>query len=234
MAGFGARFKEAGFEQEKYAIEFRGHTLLEWSVASLVSFRDSELIFVTRNFPEIESYLGSIAAKLGFQSRAIVLQEPTRGQAATAALARSAFARDDSVLIFNTDTYVDPTCLAPSDIKGAGWIPTFSAKGEKWSFAEVDASGRVVRTTEKVRISEHASIGMYYFESFFEFAEMVEESESDGELYIAPLYNKWIARGKDTYIHSLPEEAVTVLGTPEDLQAADSAGKPIWPEACFK
>jgi dTDP-glucose pyrophosphorylase len=233
MAGFGTRFKEAGFKEEKYAINFRGHSLLEWSVASLASFREYELVFVTREFSNIESYLLKVADRLGFNGRVIVLGEPTSGQAATAALAKPAFPQDDSILIFNTDTYVDPSQVRPGQIRGAGWIPTFAGKGNKWSFAAADASGRVFQTTEKCRISDHASIGMYYFDSFFDFAELVRSSEADGELYIAPLYNAWISKGKETYIHDLPLDSVTVLGTPEDLEIADAMESPIWPEACF-
>jgi len=234
MAGFGTRFKDAGFKDEKYAINFRGHSLLEWSVASLASFRDSELVFVTREFPRIESYLLEVAGRLGFRSQVIVLSAPTSGQAATAALAKPAFKQDDSILIFNTDTYVDPSAIRPGLIRGEGWIPTFNAEGDKWSFAAADTFGLVSQTTEKRRISNHASIGLYYFDSFFDFYELVQSSESEGELYIAPLYNAWIASGKQTYIEQLPSGAVTVLGTPEDLEIADAAGMPIWPEACFK
>jgi len=235
MAGLGSRFKNAGFQEEKYAISFRDHTLLEWSLASLLAFREHPLILITRRFEGIEEELHEKAATLGFQNReVIVIEEVTRGQAETATLAAPFFAKeDDSILIFNTDTYIDPKTLKPSDIRGAGWIPTFNAPGDKWSFVDADESGRARRTTEKVRISDDCSVGVYYFDSFRGFQDLVKNANSETELYVAPLYNDWIGHGKSVYLHRLPEEAVTVLGTPEDLDRATYMNRPIWPESCL-
>lgn len=235
MAGMGSRFKTAGYQEEKYAIQFRGHSLLEWSLASLANFREFELILVTREFAEIREYASQCAGSLGFaRHQIIVLEEMTKGQAETAALAASAFEKDDSILIFNTDTFIDPAFLRPEDIRGEGWVPTFSAPGDKWSFAEADESGLVSQMTEKVRISDHCSVGLYYFSSFRKFYELAQEANFERELYVAPLYNPWIAMGRETFIHKLPAEAVTVLGTPEDLDEANSKGKPVWPENYFR
>jgi dTDP-glucose pyrophosphorylase len=233
MAGLGSRFKNAGYEAEKYAIEFRGHSLLEWSLASLLNFREFELVLITRDFPGIREYLDRCAGELGFHKRSvIVLQETTRGQAETAIMGAWAFDEDDSILIFNTDTYIDPSYLKPEMIRGEGWIPTFEAPGDKWSFVEANSDGLASRTTEKERISDDCSVGLYYFSSFLGFKELVENASFSNELYVAPLYNQWIAQGHETYLHRLPEEAVTVLGTPEDLEAAMSQDRPNWPENC--
>jgi len=233
MAGMGRRFKDAGYHEEKYAIEFGGHTLLDWSLASLTGFREFQLILITRPFPAIEVSLVARATALGFADPIVItLDGPTRGQAETATLASPAVDPEDSILIFNTDTFVDPTFLNASKIRGDGWIPTFNAPGDKWSFVDTDSRGRAIRTTEKVRISDHCSVGMYYFSSFGGFCELVDAANGEGELYVAPLYNEWISRGHDTFIHSLPETAVTVLGTPEDLQRAAINNRPRWPDNC--
>lgn len=234
MAGLGSRFKNAGYTEEKYAIVFRGRTLLEWSLASLLSFRDSELILITRAFEGIEEDLPVLANKLGFENhRVIVIDRMTRGQAETAILAAPAFEEDEDILIFNTDTYIDPSTMRPQDIQGAGWIPTFHAPGDKWSFVDADETGLARRTTEKQRISDDCSVGVYYFNSFEGFKALVDEAADDGELYVAPLYNRWIAQNKPTYLYRLPEAAVTVLGTPEDLEVAEQRNRPIWPEDCL-
>lgn len=236
MAGLGSRFKNAGFVDEKYAIQFRGHSLLEWSLASLLNFRDSDLILITRDFPGVSEHLQRAVDYLGFsRSRTIVIESLTRGQAETAALAHEAFVEDEPILIFNTDTFIDPDFLRPEDIRGDGWLPTFTAPGDKWSFAEANGDGLVIRTTEKVRISDHCSVGLYYFSSFFDYVNLLGSNiNKSQELYVAPLYNQWIREGHKTYIHSLPSEAVTVLGTPEDLALADSQGTPAWPDKYFK
>ena len=231
MAGLGQRFKDAGHAEEKYAIPFRGRTLFEWSLVSLLHFREHELVVVTRAYPDVEAHVAQTAADLGFaRLRTIVLDRTTSGQAETACLAAPAFETDDSILIFNTDTYIDPAALRPEDIRGDGWIPCFEAPGDKWSFAEVDADGRVSRTTEKDRISDRCSVGVYYFSSFEGFVRLAEEGELvRGERYVAPLYNAWIAQGRATYADLLPEGSVTILGTPDDLAQAERLGRPVWP-----
>lgn len=231
MAGMGSRFKTAGYDEEKYAIQFRGHSLLEWSLVSLANFREFELILITREFDGIREYASKSASSLGFtKHHIIVLESMTKGQAETAAFGAPAFEEDDSILIFNTDTFIDPAYLHSEDIRGEGWVPTFSAPGDKWSFAEADETGRISRMTEKVKISDHCSVGLYYFSSFRKFYDLAQEANFEKELYVAPLYNPWIAMGHETYIHELPSNAVTVLGTPEDLMEANSKGQPVWPE----
>ena len=233
MAGLGSRFKEAGYSEEKYDIVFRGHRLLEWSLASLCNFRHCDLIFIARELPSIRETIRGAVENVGFIKHEVVLLESTtRGQAETAIFAEPLFREDDSILIFNTDTFIEPQALTPNLIRGDGWIPTFSAPGDKWSFVEALNDGLAVRTAEKVRISDHCSVGLYYFSSFSEFADLARKSSWENEQYVAPLYNKWIAAGHKTYIHELDETAVTVLGTPEDLEAASAANRPIWPESC--
>jgi len=233
MAGLGSRFKSAGYSEEKYEIEFRGHTLLEWSLASLLNFRRYPLILITRDFDGIEATLTKTCDRLGFEDRhIIVIDRVTRGQAETAILAQACFESDDSILIFNTDTFVDPNYLRPEDIRGSAWIPTFEAPGDKWSFVEADEEGRIVRTTEKQRISDDCSIGAYYFDSFLEFKSLVDKAQVTGELYVAPLYNEWLSNHSEGFLHRLPSQSVTILGTPEDLDLANRLDLPVWPRSC--
>jgi GTP:adenosylcobinamide-phosphate guanylyltransferase len=224
---------DAGYAQEKYAIKFRGHKLLDWSLASLANFRDSQLVLIAREHPGIREVLRKSAGDLGFPSHELVIiDRPTRGQAETACLAEPVFDVDESILIFNTDTFIDPSAISPAQIRGDGWIPTFRAPGEQWSFVQVQPDGEAIRTTEKERISEHCSVGLYYFSSFHGFRELVARSKWERELYVAPLYNEWIEAGHKTYISELPDSAVTVLGTPEDLKSAAARNRPNWPESC--
>ncbi|MEO8626535.1 MAG: hypothetical protein ABI612_00335 [Betaproteobacteria bacterium] len=224
MAGAGSRFLNAGYNRDKYQIEFRGHSLFEWSLVSLLSFRSCELVIVTRRFDGIEPFVSEIAARLGFPAPQLVYADRvTRGQAESACLAREVIGRDEAILVYNTDTYVHPAALNPEQVRGEGWIPCFDAPGDKWSFVDADVDGRARRVTEKQRISDHCSVGLYYFRRFADLLEAVDRlDESDGEWYIAPLYNALIAAGKPVYMENLPAEAVCILGTPEDLESAEA------------
>jgi dTDP-glucose pyrophosphorylase len=227
MAGLGARFKNAGYTVEKHEIMFHGKTLFEWAVGSLSNFREFEFIFVTRDFKGIDKFIEQKSRKIGLTKTQIIkINHVTKGQAETATLAKEFFDSDESILVYNTDTYVDSEKLLPSQIKGNGWIPVFSAGGDKWSFVEADRDGVALRVTEKERISDNCSVGLYYFDSFRKFDDLVasigkEGASGRGEWYIAPLYNDFIKQGNKVYIQKIPAPSVMVLGTPEDLENAE-------------
>jgi len=230
MAGKGSRFKEAGFNVEKHEIIFHGKTLFEWAVESLKNFYHFDFIFLSRDFNSIEKFVHNKSKDMGLKKVNIkIIDTITRGQAETALLAEDFFENDDSFIIYNIDTHIDPDYLKPEVIRGDGWLPVFSAEGAKWSFVQADKQGLVSKTTEKIRISDNCSVGLYYFSSFYKFKNIVDayyrssihDSCISNEWYVAPLYNLLIEDGSKIYMHKLPAESVIVLGTPEDLVEAE-------------
>ncbi len=228
MAGLGSRFRAKGYQIPKYQIEVRGRTLFAWSMESLRHFFPGNLAtFVVRREDDPAAFIAAELAPFGVADpRIISLEELTDGQATTVLRALPALrARDPntSLLIYNIDTYVEPRALRPEDIRGDGWIPCFPGKGDAWSFFRADASGRVLEAREKVRISDHASIGLYYFGSLDLFEATYDAYFRDGlpdglkERYVAPMYQEMIARGLDLWIQPIPEDAVHPLGTPEEV-----------------
>jgi hypothetical protein len=228
MAGAGSRFEQAGYTKAKYEIEAHGLPLFAWSMHSLKSFIDagSPFTFVARGNPSIEGFLAAQCRELGIRTyKILILDSITDGQATTALLARDAW--DDisrPVAIYNIDTYVNPAALPVSAIRGRGWIPCFPGEGDKWSFAAAGTDGRITQVREKKRVSPHASIGLYWFDSFSRYADLYERYYADPqnlearERYVAPLYNQLIEDGADVYLHQVPSEDVHPLGTPEDLE----------------
>ena len=229
MAGFGRRFLDAGYTVPKYRIEAHGRTLFAWSMLSLRSFIDdgANFVFVVRAADEAKDFITSEASALGIGSVELVeLDAPTDGQATSALLARPAIANAaDPMLIYNIDTFVDPSALPAQAVRGHGWIPCFPGRGDHWSFAAADAEGRVSQVREKVRISNHATIGLYYFSSFQLYADIYArhydraEKLEAGERYVAPLYNQLLEAQKPVYVQEVPEEAVIPLGTPAEVEA---------------
>ena len=229
MAGFGRRFIEAGYAIPKYRIVVHDRTLFAWSMLSLRSFIESgaKFVFVMRAEDNARDFVQDAAARLGISDVSIIdLPAPTDGQATTAIAAKSAIAEPHRpVLIYNIDTFVHPDMLPAEAVKGDGWIPCFAAKGDAWSFAAATATGRITEVREKVRISPHATVGLYWFGSFdlYEGAYLRHYSKASniemGERYVAPLYNTLIAEGRDIYLHDVPAAAVIPLGVPADVEA---------------
>ncbi|MBY0568147.1 MAG: glycosyltransferase family 2 protein [Hyphomonadaceae bacterium] len=228
MAGFGRRFLDAGYTVPKYRIEAHGAPLFFWSIVSLRQFIEAgaHFTFVVRGADEAAAFIRAEAKKLGIVHSAIIeLDAPTDGQATTAILAREHIVdRGAPMLIYNIDTFTHPDVLNPRDVRGAGWIPCFDAPGEGWSFAAADAEGRVSEVREKVRISNHATIGLYWFDSFARYEDVYARHYADpanlekGERYVAPIYNRLIADGGHVYVHDIPFSAAIPLGTPAEVE----------------
>ncbi|MCR5107571.1 MAG: glycosyltransferase family 2 protein [Lachnospiraceae bacterium] len=227
MAGLGSRFKQAGYKEPKYMIKAHGRTLFEWSMDSLKAFRREEdkYTFIVRKEDEAGSFINEKCKELGIKnSRLIEISRLTDGQATTAMLSSDVWDKDDGLLIYNIDTYVEPYQMKPEEIHGDGFIPCFKAEGDHWSFVELDDTGRAVEVREKIRISDNCTLGAYYFRSCGLYEEMYKDyysSENNlekGEKYVAPLYNHMIKKGMDIFISDVDPSKVHVLGTPEELK----------------
>lgn len=230
MAGTGSRFLEAGFREPKYEIMARGRSLFDWAIASLNNFLspDVRLIFVCLAENQSVGYVTARCNALGLRgAHFIELDGVTDGQATSAYLSRGAWNQDAPLLIYNIDTYVDPAFLGLRDIRPGsdGWIPCVKVPGEHWSFVRPNETDWVAEVAEKKRISDYASIGLYWFAHAREYADAYEVFFSDpanlvrGERYIAPLYMHLVRAGRRISYSNLPPEALHALGTPVELQA---------------
>lgn len=229
MAGLGTRFKKAGYTVPKYEIEVHGRSLFEWSMESLKGFYTpgDEYYFIVRAEDHAGDFIKSKWESItsGGKAHVIELDYMTDGQATTAMLASSEWKKDDSLLIYNIDTYVEAYAMKKEDIQGDGFIPCFTAPGDHWSFVKLDDSGNATEVREKVRISDNCTLGAYWFSSCELYERMYNEYYSDGknfekgEKYVAPLYNHMIKKGMKVRISLVDQKCVHVLGTPEELLA---------------
>lgn len=229
MAGRGSRFYEAGYTVPKYEIMAHGHSLFHWSMLSLNNFINpaSRLIFVCLAENHSADYVSAQCNGLGLKDVHIVeLPQLTDGQATSAYMSRDLWQPSAPLLIYNIDTYVNPSALQPAQIRRGsdGWIPCFRTTGDHWSFVKLGEDGWATNVTEKQRISDYSSIGLYWFSRASEYVRAYEEFFSDranlvrGECYVAPIYKHFLHSGRHISISELPAEDVHVLGTPNELQ----------------
>jgi len=230
MAGAGSRFRARGFQVPKHEIEVRGRSLFSWSMESLSNFFPvGKATFVVRAEDRPEAFIRRELARFGVHDpELLALDRVTDGQATTVLVALPGLRRRDAarpLLIYNIDTYVEPRALHPRDVRGDGWIPCFPGRGDAWSFFRTDEHGRVIEAKEKIRISDHASIGLYYFESLDLYENTYQSYYSSGlpvglgERYIAPMYQHLVTQGRALWVHPVPADAVHPLGTPEEVEA---------------
>jgi len=227
MAGRGQRFRDAGFDVPKFEIEVHDRSLFRWSMESLRSWTDAgaHFVFLTRREDAAERFIEQECAAEGITSHDVVsLDATTDGQATTALLAGPAV-HDPALpfVVYNIDTHVRPGAMRAEAAGGDGWIPCFPGLGDAWSFVAADARGRVTEVREKVRISEHATVGLYWFGSFTGYAALYERHHARPleapERYVAPIYSTLVAEGGDVRFTQLEREAVVPLGTPAEVAA---------------
>jgi len=229
MAGAGNRFKEAGYVMPKYEIIAHGKTLFEWSFSSLIGFLEytEQIIFIVLKENDSSSFIESTLKKHKIKYphyEVVAIDEITDGQATTAYLARNMWKKNNSLLIYNIDTYVEPGIMTFQQIQGDGFIPCFNGVGNHWSFVKLDDTGKALEVKEKERISNNSTIGAYYFKSCALYEQLYLDYYNNNahitnlkEKYVAPLYNQLIEQGGEVYISTLPANVVHVLGTPEEL-----------------
>lgn len=229
MGGLGSRFRKMGYQVPKYMIEAKGKTLFEWSMISLEGYKKDvgQYIFIAMKDEtcDVESFIREKCRELHLENyRLILLDYLTDGQATTAMTAQKYWNPEHALLIYNIDTYVESGEMNSAELKGDGFIPCFQAEGEHWSFVRLDENGKAVEIKEKKRISNHCTLGAYYFKSCKLYAALYEEYYTktrelvNGEKYVAPLYDYLLTKGGEIYISDIDPAKVHVLGTPEELQ----------------
>lgn len=227
MAGSGQRFRDAGYQVPKYAIQAHGRPIFSWALQSLERFvlAGWSITFITQEQDAASSFIRQQCLMLKYHDFHIIeLPKKTDGQATSALEAKRTLRNlSEPIAIYNIDTFVDPKYLDPAKFRGDGWIPCFPGTGEGWSFVRVDSKNRAQEIREKRRISPHATIGFYGFSSFEIFARAYQEYYGSrgllerGERYVAPLYNQLLEWGAPVFIDVLPHESVFPLGTPAEL-----------------
>lgn len=235
MAGLGSRFQKEGYNCPKYEIElYNGDTLFDLSIKSLINLAKPEdrFIFITRKENNARDFILTELRRYFKQINNVSIKEIdylTDGQATTAYLAKELVEdKNEPIIIYNIDTYVEPSALKLEDIKGSGWIPCFNGQGDHWSFCKtvnhinednLNDLDRVIEVAEKKRISPNCSIGLYYFESFNLYEQLYEVYKTNNtEKYIMPMYQYMLNQQKPVYITSIPEDKVHCLGTPQELK----------------
>lgn len=229
MAGLGMRFRKVGYDVPKYMIEVKGKTLFDWSISSLEGYRSNveNYIFVAMKDTkvDVEEFIINRCSDIKISNyKTLVIDKLTDGQATTAYIAKEYWNPKNSLLIYNIDTYVEPGEMSYKELRGDGFIPCFNGEGNHWSFVRLE-DGKVVEIKEKERISNHCTVGAYYFKTCKLYEKLYTEYYSkdqklvNGEKYIAPLYDYLAKSGGKIYVSDIPSNKVHVLGTPEELRA---------------
>lgn len=228
MAGRGSRFADAGYAFPKPLIDINGETMIEVVVRNLKPKVDHRFIFICqREHYEKYDLYNILKRSTNNKFEVVLINGITEGAACTVLCAKQYINNSDPMVIANSDQYIEPRInkfIADAYNKDLdGSIMTFHSSHPKWSYARLDTEGRVVEVAEKKVISEHATVGIYYFkhgEDFVRGAEsMIHRNiRHNNEFYVCPVYNDLILEDKNIGIYPITAEVMHGLGTPEDLK----------------
>jgi hypothetical protein len=229
MAGNSSRFKDAGFVEPKFKLMAHGRSLFEHSLESFkFYFKRATFVFICRKDHNARNFVISKVVDLGildFYVEELIFE--TEGQADTVlkGLNSAQITDDSSIIVFNIDTVRKNFKISPAFKDCDGYLEVFHGLGEQWSFVEpIRGTNMVARTTEKERISNLCSNGLYYFKTskfFRDSFEMLNKSGSGSkkEYYIAPMYNQLIKEGFDIRYKLINENDMIFCGVPEEYNS---------------
>jgi dTDP-glucose pyrophosphorylase len=219
IAGESRRFIEAGFMGPKWAINIGNCSMLELAISSIMKIRSNDedilVIVQQKDLKYLERILPNEILEI---TTICVLKAITRGQADSViqGLGEISYPKSQRLIIWCGDSYISALDPKLKNFKGNHLVLS-KLEGNQWSFAQV-SSGLVKKTTEKIKISEFASVGLYFFESIETFMNLnLNLDLQANETYIAPLYNQLI-RAKNNVTYSIiKKEDFYSFGTPEEL-----------------
>ncbi|MGJ7602807.1 glycosyltransferase family 2 protein [Variovorax sp. LT1R20] len=227
MVGKSRRFTEAGYALPKYRLPLHGQTVFFHVVKSFERyFEDDLFLFVVRRDHDIAGFLEQELKNLGVKEfRIVEIEGDTLGQADTVHQGLRQMPGDDALYVFNIDTIRPGFRKSPWAADAQGYLEVFEGEGEHWSFVEPGPGHAVLRTTEKERISNLCSDGLYHFTDARVFNEAFEHQRANrsmtrGEYYIAPCYNVLIEKGGRVAYELINRSEIVFCGTPQEYEEA--------------
>lgn len=229
MGGLGSRFATAGYTTPKPLIEVDGMPMFMRALQSFQGFTgDISYIFVIRKEHDQAYKLADSIRRELPEAKIAILDHDTDGAVESSLIAESLIEDDTPISVMDCDIYFESSdyfnkinSLDKNNIDGM--LLTFSADNPRYSYVEIDKTGKAVRTAEKKVISNNAILGGYFFRSGQLFRsvahDFVDKPLPDDlkEYFMSHLFNMLLADGKHVEIANV--DVMHIFGTPEELDA---------------
>lgn len=222
MAGAGSRFEKAGYTFPKPLIEVNGKPMIQVVVENLNI--DANYIYIVQKSHRDKYNLDTLLNFITPKCSILDVETITQGAACTALLAKDLINNNNPLFFANSDQYADwnsnEFLYMMQERNADGGIVTFNSTHPKWSFAKIDNNGFVTEVAEKKPISNHATVGFYYWKYGSDFVKYAEQMihkniRVNNEFYVCPVFNQAIEDNKKIISYNINN--MWGLGTPEDL-----------------
>ena len=230
MAGKSSRFYKEGYALPKFMLPLATDSnVFRESLRSFANYFEKDyFLFINRSDDNSKEFIAKESETLGIKNFGIVTVDfDTLGQADTVNMGLNMVENlnlDEPIYIFNIDSirvnFIKPDSKFLTNT--SGFLEVFKGNGDHWSFIEAGIDNTVKKTTEKIRISNLCSNGLYYFstvEVFFKTFQTFKDINNYKELFIAPMYNVLI-NNNETVKYRIVEPSDTLFsGTPNEYEA---------------
>ncbi|HEY2003577.1 MAG TPA: glycosyltransferase family 2 protein [Candidatus Saccharimonadia bacterium] len=229
MAGRGSRFANVGFKTPKPLIEVDGQPMFLKALSSFGAIEAPKTYtIIIRKSHDTEYGLQERLKRELPEANIVMTDEEPIGAAKDALRSQPHLRDDEGVVImdcdfwFSSEAYNKMVEEALADKSGvAAGLLTFKSDLPRYSYAETDKDGYVIRTAEKQVISPNAIWGAYFFAHSKTFVAAANKllaqplTATMKEYYISPLYNIILSEGKR--VKAAPVDKFGSFGTPEEL-----------------
>ncbi len=233
MAGFGKRFRDAGYQDDKPLIKIGGRRLLDWSMQPIPKSWWGKVLTIARSGQtqlrdELSDWLwnGEVDCT---EFECITIHGPTQGAACTVLAAAVGLPPDSPVCVMNADQYFKCDLQATYDqAMASGWdgfILVFPGTGPAWSYAVTNGTNRIVHVIEKKQVSPYATCGFYFWRRAGDLvrsicAMIATGQKTNQEFYLAPSFCFLPLSDKNVQIVEVEE--FHGLGTPEQVKGFEA------------
>ena len=222
LGGIGKRFRDGGYAQPKPFIDVLGRPIISY-ILDYIRARmvDEDELYVVKR-----GDLGDF----DFGPRVNVMNLPkglhTRGAAETVHIALQEIPRGDRpVLLIDGDTFykdVDILDMIRSRKRESSLVCIRDDSQEPcFSYSRISQSGRISEIAEKIKITDIANTGAYYFADrgkLYDFSRYENSADLKGEFYTSRVISDMIDAGEEFRPILIQERDVVFLGTPRQVQ----------------
>jgi len=242
IAGLGTRSKNNGYIDSKPFVNFKGKSLIEWSLSSL-KIAGKYFVIVNGLEKEYIDIINNIKEKYYLNLEIVDIGKSTLGQAETCLLGikKANINTSEPLIITNCDQYTPwnsnkfLSFIRNNDPDGV--VSTYDhpnievGSDSPYSHIELDENGYATRLAEKIAISPLALNGIFYWKegkSFIQSAEQLMSDDTDAgwstgkmscvkEKYVSLTYNYLISEGKKIMNYHMEGDEFVSLGSPNDI-----------------
>jgi HAD superfamily hydrolase (TIGR01509 family) len=223
MAGAGSRFESAGYTFPKPLIEIHGKPMIQLVVENIAL--NANYIFIVQKTHRKKYNLDVILNIIAPNCKIVNVDGITEGAACTTLLAKDLINTESPLFIANSDQFVEwdssKFMYRMQEAKVDGGILTFESIHPKWSYAKINHYGRVIEVAEKTPISNHATVGFYWWKKGSDYVSCAEQMIAkniriNNEFYVCPVFNEAIKNELSIITHDV--EKMWGLGDPDSLK----------------